>query len=360
MNRYLTCTVISALTFMCASAIAGAETNPAHRPLRLGYLTDLSGKGAFLGTQSRFGAELAATELADQGMPLQMIFGDHRLDTRTALSEAAKLLELDRVDALLTDFTPTAVAVSPLASRAKVLFIYQAPAESILEDNPYAFRNFLDYAEGCKAIAAFWQKKGVKNVAHLKMNLEFGELCSKGARAVFPDQIVADYNSGDDIRSIVMLWKSRGVEAIFQTAYEIDMLNRLRSYSELEYFPQTGVPEPLMTSLVLKDGGRSTNGTVTFGYGDPSADFVAKVEKKEPGHSRNNIESAAIAYFNVRALVRAIRACPARDLDCQRQKLIETGPDSTLGFKGWKARSAAYDYQLKIWHGGKGDTLNPE
>lgn len=185
--------VLFILTVTSVPLIAASES----RTLKIGYLLDLSAKGAFMGQQSQAGAILAEKELTSVGVKLKILYEDHRTDAKTAVTAVKKLLNIDQVDAVICDLTPTCTAISPLVAAAKKILLYQAPAISILSLNPYAFKNFLDYEEGCRRIAEYWKNSGIKRVAHFKINAEFGELCFKGAQEIFPEQEVFAYDAND-------------------------------------------------------------------------------------------------------------------------------------------------------------------
>ncbi len=335
--------------FLAVAQDAGAQ-NPA---VKIGYITDLSGKAAFWGTQSSFGAELAAEEFRTRGRDVQIVVGDSRLDTKTAITEAQQMVHFRKVDAVMNDFTPTSIAASAVVKRAKKLYVYLAPAVSILESNPYAFKSFLDYKDGCHTVARFWKSKGITKTANLKLNTEFGELCLEGSKKVFPDIVVVDYDSAQNLKTELLKLQNQGVQAIFQTAYEIDMLHRLRSMSELGYAVPVGGPEPLVTELVVREQASNLNNSTVFGYPPVSDAFLTKVKTKDPERTMTGIEAAALAYTHVRQIVAAISACPAEDIDCQVQEMEAQPEDSVIGFKGWKLRSANFDFTLRVWKDGR-------
>ena len=318
----------------------------------IGYITDLSGKAAFWGTQSSFGAELAVNELQQQGKEVELIVADAKLDTKAALSETSKMLYSDRVDAVINDFTPTSVAISSIVKKAKKLFVYLAPADSPRLKNPYAFQSFLDYEIGCKNIAQIWEEAGLKKIGMFKLNTEFGELCLNGARSIFPDIQVVDYNSGEDIRSSILKMKRSQVAAFFQTAYESDMLHRLQVMEELNYHVPVGVPEPLITDLVKQKASNSLEHTTAFGYAPISKQFIGKVLERDPDHEMNNIEAAALAYTHVLQIVDAIVVCNKNDINCQVKRMQAVKKKSPIGFTGWVERKAQFNGTLKLWING--------
>ena len=352
------------LIFTCLTAcslLGSPQTGYADpKSIKLGYTLALTGKGAFVGIQSKAGAELARRELQTAGNDIEILFEDHQTDAKTAVTGVKKLLEINGVDAVLCDLTPTCTAISPIVAKARKVLLYQAPINSIIESNPYAFKNFLDYQSGCNAVARYWRSHGIKKVGHLKLNTEFGELCLKGSKQVFSNQSVIDYNSGDDLRTAILRLKESGVEVIFQTGYEPDYINRFKTASELHFSAPAGMPEPLLTQTVIAQSSAVLDGTVSFGFIPLSPEFVSRLRDSGLYTSGNAIESAATTYFNVRAIVHAIQICPDRDIDCKVKDISALQSDALLGFQGWINRQAQYSYLLKTWKDGKLKTVGAE
>ena len=307
-----------------------------------------------MGQQSQAGAELARRELGASGINIEIVYEDHRTDAKVGVVGAKKLLDIDGVDAVLCDLTPPCIAASPVVAAAKKILMYQAPVVSILSTNPYAFKNFLDYQDGCERIALFWKQTGITRVAHFKVNAEFGELCLKGAHHVFPTAEEIAYDSNDDLRPLVTRIKSSDVQAVFQTGYEADYINRLKAAADIGLSLPTAMPQPLLTQNVEQAVSPvALAGTVAFGFPHISAEFVNRLKSAGLYRSPVSIESAAVAYMHVKQLAASIGACGKQGIDCELRHVSSSPADSVLGFKAWNNRVASYDYVLRRWADGK-------
>ena len=313
----------------------------------IGLATDLSGKAAFLGLQSKAGAELARRELQAEGVPIKLVVGDHRTDSKTAVTEVTKLLEADHARAILCDTTPAALAAAPLVKRAGRLFLYQSPAHSPLAQSGLAFKNFLDYEQGCRQIAEYFKSTGIKRFAALKAEGEFGELCARGSAAIFPDQLVVDYVSGDDLKSPVTRLKAENIEALIQTGYEIDYINRFSASRELGFAPKSGFPQPLLTKLVREKGGADIEGAIVFGFPPVAPEFIERLKRADLYTTNDSIESAVISYMHVRQLARVFNKCLIGETGCEAAELSKQGPDPLMSFKGWQEQNAKYEWTLR-------------
>jgi ABC-type branched-subunit amino acid transport system substrate-binding protein len=336
-------------TLLIVSSAAADES----KPIKIGYALDLTGKGAFMGVQSRAGAQLAAAELQQSGTKIELVFEDHRTDAKTAATIATKFLDFDQVDAVLCDLTPTSTAASPIVARKKRLFFYQSPAASIARDNPFAFRMFLDYEAGCRAIVEEWKKLGISRVGHLKLNAEFGELCLEGSSKVFPQQNVRAYNIGDELRSEVLRLKNEKIEALLQTGYEADYISRFRAAADLNLQVPAGMPEPLYTAAVKQVTPSLPEKSIVFGFKPLNLEFVARLKQAKLYTSDTALESAAIGYLQVQAAAAAIKVCGREASDCSVKAVEDWKPaNETLSFDGWKDRKAQFQQRLKQFVGG--------
>ncbi len=351
--RYCCLIVIAAFFWIATPSVAEVSPGDA-KPIKLGYLLDLTGKGAFLGRQSQAGAMLAVREFSGTDAPVEIFYEDHQTDPRSGVTGAQKLLNINQVEAVLCDLTPACVAASPIIARAKKLFLYQAPVTSILATNEFAFKNFLDYEDGCRRVANWWKHNGIERVAHLKVNTEFGELCLTGTKQAIPTQQEFHYNTSDDLRSIMTRLKRDRIQVAFQTGYEADYVNRFRLAAEAQVILPAGMPESLLTEMVRETAGNvALEQTVTFGFPPIRDEFIKRLNDAQLYRGSVSIESAAIAYLHVLLTREAILSCGRHNAECQTRHLSAAKPDETIGFHGWKNRIAQYDYQLKVWQGDK-------
>lgn len=217
--------------------------NASAAPAKIGIITDMSGPMAFWGQQTRLGAEIARDELAAQGRDLVLVFGDHQLQPKNAVSEAQKMINIDKVDAIFSDFTGPSIAAAPLAREAGVLFLYSAVAVSALSANPDAFKTFLDYRLACRIVTDYWKNNGIQRIGMLKPNTEFGELCLRGAQAADENVSFEAFDPGDEVRTQILALKARKVQAIINPGYEPDHLRMFKALQSYQYFPLISMQE---------------------------------------------------------------------------------------------------------------------
>lgn len=317
--------------------------------IKIGILTDLSGPGAYYGMQTKAGAQLAEKELNDEN--LELIFEDSRLDSKTAISAVQKLIFVDKIDALFVDFTPVSIAVSPIVKNQKIPMIYAAAAESVVATNPYAFKTYSSYTQGCFDLAQEFKNQGLKNVALLKIDLEPGELCHQAAIKVFPRLIIEDYQKGEKVDSQILKLKSQGAEAILNSAFEGDLLNMIHSATNLKYKVKLASGTDSFGNDVIQQMKNYPYFEGSLGFGLSTLDKKQIEEAKKV--SKTNILSGehgvGLSYLHINQLHQAIKACPKKDQECIHEKIASAPPYPKIGFEGWKDRIAQLKLVLSVF-----------
>ena len=334
---------------MCSLYVCSA----AAQEYRIGFITDLSGPGSYLGAPALRGATLAVEDLQRAGISAKLIVEDHAMDPARALSAAQKLIQLNHVDMLYSEFSAPSVAVSAASKNARLLMLYDAGAASPVRDNPFAFKLFLDFEEGCALLARHLKDRGVGRLGMLKVSVEAGELCSAGAKTVFPDLTELPFNRGESIAAQVFMLKRKGAEVVFNVAYEGDLVNMFKEMIRLHYLPWIGTLRETWLALeAQRNLPPSGLRGVTYGFKRQPAEFIAALQKRFPGSdAKIGIDHAALAYVHLRQAGAALKACARGDSACQVQKLAQAGSEAAFGFHRWDDRAARYEITVQE-HGG--------
>lgn len=117
MNRSPFVLLVS-LFFTMASVFAQAESP------KIGVLSGLSGAAAKWNRYQNMGITLAQEELRTQGFPITLVFEDSKTEAPRAISAFNKLLDFDKVDAILAnDFGFVIAPLLPLVQQKKVFML---------------------------------------------------------------------------------------------------------------------------------------------------------------------------------------------------------------------------------------------
>ncbi|MFA5023184.1 MAG: ABC transporter substrate-binding protein [Candidatus Paceibacterota bacterium] len=315
-------------------------------PIKVGIITDLTGPAAYWGESTRVGAEIAKKELEAEGYKIDLVFEDYQLDATKSVSSAQKLVNLDNVQAIYSEFNPAAIAVESFLRDKQVLHIYDAAPVSPLAMSPNVFKTYIDYQAGCKLVAQKFKDEQIKKIATLLAKAEFSELCLKGAQEVYPDIITESYELGDtDLHTQVLKIKNGQAGAIINVGFEGDTLNTFKALKDLKYSAKLGTVDDTITDQVKAKYANELKGAWSFGFGTVDSSFEAKL-KATALKPLSTEYGAAIAYTHLKQIVKAFAKCQ-KDLACVDREIANSPADRTIGFRGFKNQIADIQLQLR-------------
>jgi len=326
---------------------------PAAEPIRIGVITDLSGVAKDFGRQTQIGVTLALQDMKNEGRDVEIIIEDSRFSTKEALAAANKLLLADKVRAFYVDFTPLAAAVSPLLEARKKVMLYGAAVNSLLS-NKYAFRTYSDYERGCELLAELLKSRGIVNPAMLKAEFEYAELCSAGARKVYPGLLEKSYRRGEPVLTEIASLKQKKVGAVINASFMDDTVNMLKAMRSNSLHVPVATSEESFSPEMIKEFSVLIEGSVTFGMGIDREFFRRRIEAAGVSNPPSAYEGTALAWGHLRQLAAALTQCPdSNDTECPVRELQKAGETRELGFIRWDNRSARYAYRLGTFSKGE-------
>jgi branched-chain amino acid transport system substrate-binding protein len=222
-----------AAALLAAQLGCSQGADQASQAIRVGHVASLTGDTASFGQSADRGMKLAIEEINAAGgvlgRPLALITEDDRSVTEEARSAAQKLLQRDRVVALLGEVASSrSLAAAPEAQRARVPMISPASTNpKVTAVGDYVFRTcFIDPFQGAVMARFAAQELGARRVAIL---LDYKQDYSVGLadyfRRTFRElggEIVADerYTSGDiEFRAQLTTLRAAKPDAIFVPGY---------------------------------------------------------------------------------------------------------------------------------------------
>ena len=255
--------------------------------VKLGAILPMTGTAADYGELMRRGITIATDEFnANAGksaVHLEVVIEDSRSNPKDGVSAMQKLLQVDRVPAVMPALSGIVLACVPLAERNHVVLL-NCPANSpklrgagafvfnltILSDQESAF--LADYA---------YNKMGARTAGILFVNNESG----RGYRDSFADKFTALGGSvklsegheqgATDFRTIVEKFRSARVDLVFLCSYYSESALFLRQAKELGYRTKWLSYSSVETPDFLKLVGDAAEGLI---FSQPGLDVNASDE----------------------------------------------------------------------------------
>jgi len=183
-------TAINRLVIAAAALSAGIGAASAQEPIRLGLAMPLSGQnGDYIKRYVLAGHELAIKEQNEKGgilgRPIKLFIEDSRNDGASAVSALNKLINVDKIKAVFSIFTPVVLPMLPIAEEKKVMVFAPSVEHPDLTKSRWAVRMTPTAAVNGTLVADQAIKMGMKTAAILTEDNEAVRVSVKAFIAQF-------------------------------------------------------------------------------------------------------------------------------------------------------------------------------
>jgi branched-chain amino acid transport system substrate-binding protein len=163
--------VLLALCLICAASavnMARAQNAP---PIKIGAFLAVTGDGAYVGAPQLATLQLYIELINKQGgllgRPLELVYYDVGIDTKTAQTAVHRLIEIDRADLIIGGSTTgAAMAILPQIEQAQIPFIALAESGALINPvKPWVFKASPTDRIACAKILQDMQKRRISKIA---------------------------------------------------------------------------------------------------------------------------------------------------------------------------------------------------
>lgn len=310
MKKFMKAVTIFSAIAMVSTTLAGCssaknEGNDAGKTIKIGVNMELSGAAGAYGQAEKQGIELAAQEINKAGgikvgktkKKVQMIYRDNKTSTTDSASVASKLVNNDKVVAVIGPATTNAgTAAIPNITKAKVAAISPSASDykyTLQKDGsvqPYVFRTEYQNNFQGKVVANFMNNtlKAKKVAIIADKSTDYATGLTKEFKKDFKGKIVQTeyYTAGDkDFNATLTALKSKDFDAIYIPGY----------YSEVglivKQARQMGINQPIVGTDGMADpkliqiAGKENANNVY--YTTPFSKIAAASDKKASNFMKN-------------------------------------------------------------------------
>jgi branched-chain amino acid transport system substrate-binding protein len=254
-----------------ASLVALFASGAVAENVKVGALYPLSGNAASAGGQTKAAIELAVEIINGQhsdvkGMPgtglpglkggkVEVIFADHQGNPSTGQSQALRLIQQDKVTAVIGAYQSSVTfASTQVAERYGIPFVVGDSVASNITGRgfKYVFRvtpvatdfayNYMDFLKDVAAMGP-----PTKNLAVVYENTDYGTSIIETMRKVIKErgfELMADipYNANTtDVSSQVLQLKDKKPDAVIFVSYTADTILYMRTLKQLDYRPPVAI-----------------------------------------------------------------------------------------------------------------------
>lgn len=304
----------------------------------IGAVIPQTGFGAYWGKPVLDGIALAKEDIAAEYGPdaVKIVVEDSQSAPAVSVSAAQKLLSVDHADAIYTEFSGPASAISPIVKSANKTLIYSAFNERILDDNGYAVKTFINHEIACQNFAEKYLDTS-KRIIIVSVIPDAGPYCMRGLEKVVPASNIKDVEgfTGTDFRTLLLQNKSFGADYMIPLMYEDGAYALFKQRAELGIqtkifcYKEDCMTEKNLTSLPAS----YTKGNMYFSVPiDPA--FEARVKSLYPDVTDGDTQAIANAYQSVMLLAKGLSQCSDRSGSCVGQAISSITNPKYFAYRG--------------------------
>ncbi len=227
------------------------------KPVKIGFVTTLSGPTAVIGNDMRNSFEIALDHLGRKigGQPVEVIYEDDQQKPEVGVQKTQKLIESDKVDFIVGYIWSNVLLASlkPAVDSKTFLISANAGPSQLAGElcSPYVFSTSWQNDQTPQAMGLYMNQKGVKSAFLIGPNYAAGKDMLAGLKSTFKGQIAGEEYTKwpDQLDFSAELSKARAAkpDAIFvfyPGAAGVQFLNQ---------YNQAGLKIPLYTAFTIDE-----------------------------------------------------------------------------------------------------------
>ena len=151
------------------------KETPKEKPtVKIGVILPLTGANSYMGEQMREGYEFVK-EYEHPDINYELIYFDDQQSAAKAAMGAKKLIEIDKVDALLTGTSQTASVVADAAERSKIVHL-GVSSDTRFTEKGYNYTMAPRMEDEAAVLLGYMKEHGYKNIALITANEMYANL----------------------------------------------------------------------------------------------------------------------------------------------------------------------------------------
>ncbi len=272
--------------------------------IKIGVIAPLSGNMASLGEGVRNGVLLAYDSIKNTHYKYELIFEDDQLDPKKTASAINKLINIDKVDAVISFTSGSGNVIAPIAETNKIIHFGIANDANIAKGE-YNFIHWTPPAEKAKLFVEELKKREIKKISSITLNQQ-GALATHSAANEYLKktdiEIVGDelIMKGDtDFKTVILKAQKGNPDIISIKAFSPELELVIKQIKDL------GITTPL-TSIEAFSWAKNKElleGSWYVDAGDPSLQFKQLYENT---YKTTITQGAPNSYDIIKLLVYAI------------------------------------------------------
>ena len=318
-------TIIVAVLVVIVGGLVELQKNIENRNIKIGVVSALSGGSTSFGIPAANAAQMAVDEINSaggiNGKKISLLIEDGGCDAKKSVDSANKLINVDKVTAILPICSTNALSIAPIAEQNKVIeFAGIATSPVVSSAGDYVFRSSPKDTKGTKILTEYILDKKYKKVAILtaqdalssSIKQDFITFFGNKGKIVFSEDFPSDQI---DFRTELTKIKSSGAQAIlFVPIKSLNSVEILKEMKEMNVTLPLFSARTFVNTDVIAAAGNLMNGVIyaeiKFNKNDKKVvDFLKKYSDKFKVQPTYSLSLVSGVYDSVYILKDAIQKC---------------------------------------------------
>ncbi len=305
--------------------------------ISIGAVVPQTGFGAYWGKPELNGIKLAEMDLKKEygENNVSIFIEDGQSAIPASVSAAQKLLSVNKVDLIYSEFSGPSAAISPVVKNAGKTFVYSTFNQKIADDNERSIKTFVSFEVACEKFAKDLNDSS-KKVLIISSIGDVAPYCERALLKVLPKENVKTVDGfiGTDFRTLLLQNKSFAPDYIIPVMYEDGSFALIKQKVELGLKSNIfGYRQDSMTEKILKDLPVAYTEGIVFFEMPIDKGFNQRIKTAYPEMTDDDIQAAANAYQSMMAAGVALAQCPGADSACVVSKISDIKDFEFAGYQ---------------------------
>jgi len=318
--KKISLSVCVALAILILTNLTYAKSKPEQDIIKFGFIGPLTGQAASYGDAQKRGIQIAVEEINSSGgingRNIKVVFEDDQMDPNKALSAIKKLIDIDKVTAIIGETTTAGtLAIAGTANKRKIVLLSpSASGEKVTDAGDYVFR--VAPSDSFQAIVAaeFIHHKGFKKGTIVYTNDDWGnglkKAFEKSLGRLGGEILLAEgcTPGTQDFRTILVKIMDIRPEFIYIPLYLDESATFLRQVKELKVNSQILGADNFSDKALLTTAGSTADGVIFTMPAEPhNEEYSSYLAKYMAKYNENGNYTSASAYDCVYLLTDSVR-----------------------------------------------------
>lgn len=213
-------------------------------PLKIGAILPLSGPASYPGEQAKIGISLSVDEINAQGgiggREVKVIYEDSQTNPTHGVSVFHKLVEVDKVDMVITALSSVSMAIAPLTAEKEIPIMGIMVTANDFIHNDWVFRYYPIARSEVEPIEQFIKNLNLQKIGVLYLNDEFGLSVFNSLKDALDNDnqtvVGESYDAKEsNFQDVILKLQMNNIDSLYLVGFDSHLVKIIKSLKELGF-----------------------------------------------------------------------------------------------------------------------------